>query len=59
MKCGARPRIAVSVFLALLTAPCHADPPPVIHYAPTENLEHIDVALIDAPSMKSTWRHMC
>ena len=25
----------------------HADPAPVIHYAPAENLEHIDVALID------------
>jgi hypothetical protein len=27
--------------------PCWADPAPVIHYAPAENLEHIDVALID------------
>jgi hypothetical protein len=35
-----------ALFLASL-APCCADPPPVIHYAPTENLEHIDVALID------------
>ena len=26
-------------------APCLADP--AIHYAPAENLEHIDVALID------------
>jgi PLD-like domain len=25
----------------------HADPAPTIHYAPAENLEHIDVALID------------
>jgi phosphatidylserine/phosphatidylglycerophosphate/cardiolipin synthase-like enzyme len=25
----------------------YADPAPVIHYAPAENLEHIDVALID------------
>jgi hypothetical protein len=47
MKCGARPRIAGSLFLALLTPPCCADPAPVIHYAPGENLEHIDVALID------------
>ena len=34
----------------LLLAPfsiCFADPPPVIHYAPVENLEHADVALID------------
>jgi phosphatidylserine/phosphatidylglycerophosphate/cardiolipin synthase-like enzyme len=47
MKFGARPRIAVSLFLALLTPPCCADPAPVIHYAPGENLEHIDVDLID------------
>ena len=33
-------------FLASL-APCCADPAPIIHYAPGENLEHIDVALID------------
>jgi phosphatidylserine/phosphatidylglycerophosphate/cardiolipin synthase-like enzyme len=46
MKCGARPRIAVSLFLALLTPPCCAEPAPVIHYAPGENLEHV-VALID------------
>jgi hypothetical protein len=46
MKCGARPRIAASLLLASL-APCCADPAPAIHYAPTENLEHIDVALID------------
>ncbi len=37
---------AVSLFLASL-APCSADPAPVIHYAPAENLEHVDVALID------------
>jgi hypothetical protein len=41
------PRIAVSLFLALLTPPCCADPAPVIHYARRQNLEHIDVALID------------
>jgi phosphatidylserine/phosphatidylglycerophosphate/cardiolipin synthase-like enzyme len=28
-------------------APCSAEPAPVVHYAPTENLEHIDVALND------------
>jgi phosphatidylserine/phosphatidylglycerophosphate/cardiolipin synthase-like enzyme len=37
---------AAVLFLAAL-APCCADPAPIIHYAPTENLEHIDVALID------------
>ena len=33
-------------FLATL-APCRAEPTPAIHYAPAENHEHIDVALID------------
>jgi phosphatidylserine/phosphatidylglycerophosphate/cardiolipin synthase-like enzyme len=28
-------------------APGRADPAPAIHYAPAENLEHVDVALID------------
>src|SRR5215469_7159128 len=26
----------------------YADPAPTIHYAPAENLEHVDVALIDS-----------
>jgi hypothetical protein len=47
MKCGARPRIAASLLLASLAQPGCADPAPVIHYAPAENLEHVDVALID------------
>jgi phosphatidylserine/phosphatidylglycerophosphate/cardiolipin synthase-like enzyme len=36
--------------VAALLATCtsiFADPAPVIHYAPAENLEHVDVALID------------
>jgi phosphatidylserine/phosphatidylglycerophosphate/cardiolipin synthase-like enzyme len=33
------------VFVSLLG--CLADPAPVIHYAPVENLEQADVALID------------
>jgi phosphatidylserine/phosphatidylglycerophosphate/cardiolipin synthase-like enzyme len=37
--------IAASLFLGALT-PCAADP--AIHYAPGENLEHIDVGLIDS-----------
>jgi hypothetical protein len=41
-----RVSVTVGLFLATL-APCYADPAPVIHYAPIENLEHIDVALID------------
>jgi phosphatidylserine/phosphatidylglycerophosphate/cardiolipin synthase-like enzyme len=28
-------------------APCAADPAPAVHYAPAENLEHVDIALID------------
>jgi hypothetical protein len=31
---------------------------PAVHYAPAENLEHVDVALIDAPSMKSIWCYL-
>ena len=38
--------IAASLLLASL-APGRADPAPIIHYAPAENLEHVDVALID------------
>jgi phosphatidylserine/phosphatidylglycerophosphate/cardiolipin synthase-like enzyme len=45
--CGARPRIAASLLLAFL-APGRADPAAVIHYAPGENLEHADVALIES-----------
>jgi hypothetical protein len=39
--------ITAAVVLALCSQG-RSDPAPVIHYAPTENLEHIDVALIDA-----------
>jgi phosphatidylserine/phosphatidylglycerophosphate/cardiolipin synthase-like enzyme len=42
-----RTSIAALLFLASL-APGLADPAPVIHYAPIENLEHVDVALIDS-----------
>src|ERR1700724_4108900 len=38
--------IAACVLLASVTPGC-ADPAPVIHYAPGENLEHVDVDLID------------
>ncbi len=38
--------IAACLLLASL-APCCAEPAPIIHYAPTENLEHVDVDLID------------
>jgi phosphatidylserine/phosphatidylglycerophosphate/cardiolipin synthase-like enzyme len=44
--CQFRVSLAAVHFLTSL-APCGADPAPVIHYAPTENLERIDVALID------------
>ena len=43
---AARARIAACLLLVSL-APGVAEPAPIIHYAPTENLEHIDVALID------------
>ena len=38
--------LEAGIFLATL-ATCRADPAPIIHYAPAENLEHVDVALID------------
>jgi phosphatidylserine/phosphatidylglycerophosphate/cardiolipin synthase-like enzyme len=41
-----RTSIAAILFLACLS-PCCVDSAPVIHYAPGENLEHVDVALID------------
>jgi phosphatidylserine/phosphatidylglycerophosphate/cardiolipin synthase-like enzyme len=41
-----RTSVAAVLYLASL-APCCAEPAPVIHYAPGENLEHVDVALID------------
>jgi phosphatidylserine/phosphatidylglycerophosphate/cardiolipin synthase-like enzyme len=42
-----RPAITSAVFVAISTF-SHADPAPTIHYAPAENLQHIDVALIDS-----------
>jgi phosphatidylserine/phosphatidylglycerophosphate/cardiolipin synthase-like enzyme len=42
-----RALLTAALFVALVAPPCCADPAPVIHYAPIENLEHIDVALID------------
>lgn len=41
------PICAGAGFLLLSLAGSFADQAPVIHYAPSENLEHIDVALID------------
>ena len=47
MPCrAARARIAGCLLLAT-RAPGKANPAPAIYYAPAENLEHIDVALID------------
>jgi hypothetical protein len=36
-----------SIALVGIGALSRADPAPTIHYAPAENLEHIDVQLID------------
>ncbi|WP_036262170.1 phospholipase D-like domain-containing protein [Methylocapsa aurea] len=41
-----RPALTAAILFAS-AAPCAADPAPRIHYAPAENLEKIDVALID------------
>jgi hypothetical protein len=39
--------IRASIAVASILALCRANPAPSIHYAPAENLEHVDVALID------------
>jgi phosphatidylserine/phosphatidylglycerophosphate/cardiolipin synthase-like enzyme len=39
--------ILASAFFVAIGALGYADPAPIIHYAPAENLEHIDVELID------------
>jgi phosphatidylserine/phosphatidylglycerophosphate/cardiolipin synthase-like enzyme len=41
-----RASVTVAAIIALCP-PGVADPTPIIHYAPAENLEHVDVALID------------
>ncbi len=54
-RCSGSGAVALNLLRASLTAvpflatlaPCRAEPTPAIHYAPAENLEHIDVALID------------
>jgi phosphatidylserine/phosphatidylglycerophosphate/cardiolipin synthase-like enzyme len=43
-----RAAITTSAALLAITALTYADPAPTIHYAPAENLEHVDVALIDS-----------
>ncbi|MFZ3326630.1 MAG: phospholipase D-like domain-containing protein [Methylocella sp.] len=48
MRACSFPFASKTAFLFLTSlAPCGADPAPIIHYAPAENLEHVDVALID------------
>jgi phosphatidylserine/phosphatidylglycerophosphate/cardiolipin synthase-like enzyme len=41
-------RLILAAAIIALCTPGHADPAPIIHYAPAENLEHVDVALIDS-----------
>jgi hypothetical protein len=50
-------RLIVAAAIFALCSPARADP--AIHYAPAENLEHVDVALIDGARPTSTWRPMC
>jgi phosphatidylserine/phosphatidylglycerophosphate/cardiolipin synthase-like enzyme len=38
----------ISAAFVAISALSRADPAPIVHYAPAENLEHIDVALIDS-----------
>jgi phosphatidylserine/phosphatidylglycerophosphate/cardiolipin synthase-like enzyme len=40
-------RLILAAAIFALCSPGHADHAPAIHYAPAENLEHVDVALID------------
>ena len=42
-----RAAITSAVFVAI-SAMSRADPATIIHYAPAENLEHVDFALIDS-----------
>ena len=48
MKYGAQSALTAAGLFLVSLAPCSADPAPVIHYAPGENLEHVNVALIDS-----------
>ena len=41
-----RASITIAALLALCPQ-CRADTAPIVHYAPAENLEHVDVALLD------------
>src|SRR5215813_9926700 len=38
----------ISAAFVAISALSRADPAPIVHYAPAENLEHIDVELIDS-----------
>jgi len=46
VKAALRAGGVIALILASISV-CSADSPPAIHYAPLENLEHIDVTLID------------
>jgi hypothetical protein len=49
-------RVSLTAVLFLTSlAPCGAEPAPAIHYAPAENLEHSDVALIDGARHEIDW----
>src|SRR5262245_51570524 len=43
-----RAGVTGAVVVAIGAMSSYADPAPTIHYAPAENLEHVDVALIDS-----------
>jgi phosphatidylserine/phosphatidylglycerophosphate/cardiolipin synthase-like enzyme len=40
-------RLILASAILAICSPSLADPAPIIHYAPAENLEHIDIELID------------
>jgi hypothetical protein len=45
-------RLIMGAALLAVRLPASA---PAIHYAPAENLEHVDVALMTPQSTKSSW----
>jgi hypothetical protein len=51
--------ILASAFFVAIGALGYADPAPIIHYAPAENLEHIDVELIDGARREIDFAAKC
>ena len=52
------PFVGITISLFLFTA-CFADPAPVIHYSPVENLEHADSTLDRSSGAQYRHRGVC